>query len=102
MPRVVRWGLQELNARWLNAPPPRYNVGFAFDCPAHSEHRLTVRFTNPYDGEEPIGGNGLLVMMIANGGLASVTLTSVSGGHVLNFGDCGEYCIVDGKVEQLP
>ncbi len=101
-----RWTLQELEARWLKTKGRRYNIGISFDCPAHGSHRLIVRFTNPYDGDGPVLGEGLMAYVEANGTLDKLTLTSPHGLDELNFnhmghGECGRYRIVEGKVERV-
>jgi hypothetical protein len=95
------WSLSELKAKWLPVPKPRYNGGFSFRCPVHEEHRLVVVLVNPYDGGKPIDEPGVRAVMVANGGLGTITCMSPSGHHALDFKGCGLYAIICGHVEEL-
>ena len=96
-----RWELQELEPEWTQLEGEnawRYNVGFSFDCPFHGTHRLTVRFTEPYDGFEFVNGPGVLVRMVANGSFDALTLSAPDGRDAIDFPTCGKLRVIEGKV----
>lgn len=88
-----------MDAQWLDAPKPRYNVGISFDCPIHGTHRLTIRFRDPYDGFETVDGIGILALVAENGSLGDLTLTNLGGGDELDFPICGHLRVIQGHVE---
>lgn len=94
-----RWGLQELEARWLETEGHRHNIGIEIDCPRHGSHRLTIRFLHPYDGSPAVPGPGTWVLVAENGSLSVLTLTNLHGGDELDFGMCGRFRVLEGHVE---
>ncbi len=92
------WKLSELDVQWREGPPDRYQVGFSFLCPMHGSHRLRVRLSNPGDGypEEPWS---MSVAADRNGrNVGDLTLTTPAGLSELDFGPCGLWRIIDGRV----
>lgn len=95
-----RWELQELDPEWVDKHPPRYNYAFRIDCPTHGTHRLTIRLCNPYDGFEEVEElPGVSALMVQNGSFDELTLTSPAGSDALDFGRCGQFRIIEGRVE---
>ena len=100
--RRRRWSLEELDAQWIDVPRPRHNVALKLRCPFHDrQHWLVLRMHAPYDGSPGLEGEGVLVELVYNGGLSTMTLAApgYAPERPIFYPGHGRFRIIDGFLE---